>query len=124
MELNAMQRLHELKAWKDRQPASVHSAPVVARPSAPATPARKTNRELLTVIRSEKSSNVERNRAAETLRRQLKTLCAATLSRRGDGFTSGELEDLTQDVFLRLLQSSTDADPRRRPTSPGSRRTC
>ena len=110
MELNAMQRLHELKAWKDRQPASANAAPVAVRPVAPATPARKTNRELLAVVRSE-ASNVERNRAAETLRRQLKTLCAATLSRRGDGFTSGELEDLTQDVFLRLLQSSTEADP-------------
>ena len=120
MELNAMQRLHELKAWKDRQPASVNAAhvpasvnaaPAAVRPAAPATPARKTNRELLDIARSEKSPGVERDRAAETLRRQLKTLCAATLSRRGDGFTSGELEDLTQDVFLRLLQSSTEADP-------------
>ena len=101
MDIRATQRLHDLKAWKDRQNAL---------PVAPATPARKTNRELLAVIRSE-ASGVERDRAAETLRRQLKTLCAATLSRRSDGFTSGELEDLTQDVFLRLLQSSTSADP-------------
>ena len=106
MELNAMQRLHDLKAWKDGQRAS--STPeVVARPAAPA---RKTNRELLAVIRTS-SREFERNQAAEALRRQLKTLCAATLSRHGDGFSSGELEDLTQDVFIRLLQASTEADP-------------
>ncbi|MES2463125.1 MAG: RNA polymerase sigma factor [Armatimonadota bacterium] len=71
---------------------------------APVAPKRESNRELL-----DKAMNAtaewQRNRAAETLRRQIKTLCAAVVDRHTSALTSQEVEDLTQEVFLRLLTS-------------------
>jgi RNA polymerase sigma factor (sigma-70 family) len=71
---------------------------------APGVPKRESNRELL-----DKAMNAtaewQRNRAAEALRRQIKTLCAAVVDRHTSALTSQEVEDLTQEVFLRLLTS-------------------
>lgn len=73
-------------------------------PEVPAAPKRESNRELL-----DKAMNAtaewQRNRAAETLRRQIKTLCASVVDRHTSALTSQEVEDLTQEVFLRLLTS-------------------
>jgi len=100
MEDSVKNRLLQLKVWKDQQ-----AAPAAA-------PKRATNRELLGVIRSTGSTEAERSRAADGLRRQIKTLCAAAISRCGDATLSGgELEDLTQEVLIRLLQSPETCDP-------------
>lgn len=71
--------------------------------TAPA-PRRETNRELLDKAMNAPTER-ERNRAAETLRRQIKTLCAAVVDRHTSALTSQEVEDLTQEVFVRLLTS-------------------
>lgn len=100
MEDSVKNRLLQLKAWKDQQ-----ATPVAA-------PKRATNRELLAVMREARSTEAERSRAADGLRRQIKTLCAAAISRCGDATLSGgELEDLTQEVLIRLLQSPETCDP-------------
>ncbi len=104
MEDSVKSKLLGLKSWKAEQATT----PVAAS----AAPRRATNRELLATIRSERTTEVERSRAADTLRRQIRTLCAAAISRCGDASLSGgELEDLTQDVLIRLLQCPTACDP-------------
>lgn len=50
----------------------------------------------------------ERSRAAEMLRRQIRTLCAAVVDRYTSALTSQEVDDLAQDVFVRLLTSQAD----------------
>ncbi|MBC8104366.1 MAG: RNA polymerase sigma factor [Cytophagales bacterium] len=72
--------------------------------TSPATPKRESNRELLDRAMNA-ATDRERNRAAETLRRQIKSLCAAVVDRHTSALTSQEVEDLTQEVFLRLLTS-------------------
>jgi RNA polymerase sigma factor (sigma-70 family) len=100
MEDSAKDRLLQLRAWKEQ------------RKEVAAAPRRATNRELLAVVRDTRTTDAERSRAADTLRRQIKTLCAAAISRCGDATLSGgDLEDLTQDVLIRLLQSPESADP-------------
>lgn len=79
------------------------------RAEAPA-PARHTNRELLEKIRHGASERV-RSDAAETLRRQVRSLCAAALARGQRNLTAQEIDDLVQDVFVRLLQSPEGVDP-------------
>ena len=82
----------------------IGSGASTASPEAPSAPKRESNRELL-----DKAMNAtaewQRNRAAETLRRQIKSLCAAVVDRHTSALTSQEVEDLTQEVFLRLLTS-------------------
>jgi len=68
-----------------------------------ATPRRETNRELLHRARNGKTDR-ERSDAAEALRRQIKSLCAAVIDRHTAHLTASEAEDLTQDVLVRLLQ--------------------
>lgn len=105
---NALAQLQGLKAWdQERQKASI--APAV--PATAPTPRRQTNRELLATVRSHENTERVRDRAAETLRRQIKTLCAATLARQSRLLTANELEDLTQEVLVRLLQSPENTDP-------------
>jgi RNA polymerase sigma factor (sigma-70 family) len=100
MEDSVKNRLLQLRTWKEQQ------APP------PAAPKRATNRELLAIMRDGCTTEAERSRAADTLRRQIKALCAAAISRCGDATLSGgELEDLTQDVLIRLLQSPETCDP-------------
>lgn len=104
MTANALTQLQGLKAWDQAQQAA-------ATPQAAPAPRRQTNRELLEAVRSLESTKRERSRAAETLRRQVKTLCAATLSRQSRTLSANELEDLTQEVIVRLLQSPEGTDP-------------
>lgn len=73
-------------------------------------PARSTNGELLEAVRCAPTERA-RSAAAETLRRQVRSLCAAALARSGRGLSAQELDDLVQDVFLRLLQSPAGTDP-------------
>ncbi len=68
-----------------------------------AAPRRETNRELLHRARNGKTA-YERSDAAEALRRQIKSLCAAVVDRHTAHLTASEVEDLTQDVLIRLLQ--------------------
>ena len=65
---------------------------------------RATNRELLEAVRNAPTA-AERDRAADALRRQIKSLCAAIIDRQNSALTAQEVEDLTQEVLLRLLQS-------------------
>ena len=102
MTANALAQLQGLKAWDQQRQA------VTAPPQAPR---RQTNRELLRTIRAAGTSERERSRAAEQLRRQIKTLCAATLARQSRPLSANELEDLTQEVIVRLLQSPEGTDP-------------
>ena len=80
--------------------ASAATSPIAA------PPRRESNRELLDRAMNAPTER-ERNRAAETLRRQIKTLCAAVVDRYTSALTSQEADDLTQDVFLRLLTSQS-----------------
>lgn len=70
---------------------------------------RESNGELLRRARHGRTS-AERDRAAETLRRQIKTLCAAVIDRHTGALTAQEAEDLTQEVFIRLLTSAASAE--------------
>lgn len=73
-------------------------------------PQRSTNGELLEASRNAPSERA-RSVAAEALRRQVRSLCAAALARSSSRLTAQELDDLVQDVFLRLLQSPPGTDP-------------
>ena len=105
MNAQALNALQGLKAWHDQ------SAPRPVPATTPAAPKRQTNKELLAVVRDTASSKHERDRAAEALRRQVKSLCAATLSRQARMLVANELEDLTQEVVIRLLQSPASTEP-------------
>jgi RNA polymerase sigma-70 factor, ECF subfamily len=106
MNAQALQALQGLKAWHDQ--AAPKPAPTT---TVSAAPKRQTNKELLSVIRSAESSKRERDTAAELLRRQIKSLCAATLARQARMLAANELEDLTQEVVIRLLQSPAGTEP-------------
>lgn len=108
MNVQALNALQGLKAWHDE--ASPKSAPAITA-TAPAAPKRQTNKELLAVVRSTESTKRERDLAGEQLRRQVKTLCAATLARQARTLLANELEDLTQEVMIRLLQSPASTEP-------------
>jgi len=85
--------------------AASTTAAMATTPEAVAAPVRReTNRELLDRAMNAPTER-ERNRAAETLRRQIKTLCAAVVDRYTSALTSQEVEDMTQEVFVRLLTS-------------------
>ena len=105
MNAQALNALQGLKAWHDQ--ATATPAPQIT----PAAPKRQTNTELLAAIRNTASSKHERDRAAEQLRRQIKSLCAATLARQARSLAANELEDLTQEVMIRLLQSPESTEP-------------
>jgi RNA polymerase sigma factor (sigma-70 family) len=107
MNAQALNALQGLKAWHDQAAPK----PVASPSSAPAASKRQTNKELLAVVRDTANSPRERDRAAETLRRQVKSLCAATLSRQSRVLSANELEDLTQEVVVRLLQSPEGTEP-------------
>ncbi|WP_309721475.1 RNA polymerase sigma factor [Armatimonas sp.] len=111
MNAQALNALQGLKAWHDQ--AASAPAPVVSAVSVPSTvaPKRQTNKELLAVIRDDASTKAQRDRAAEQLRRQIKSLCAATLARQARTMLANELEDLTQEVVIRLLQSPASTEP-------------
>lgn len=91
-DLNSVQPAFEdLRQWiKDRKPAE----------------RRRTNRELLDAARNARTS-ADRSRAADALRRQIKAQCAALIDHQFRYLVGHEVEDLTQEVFLRLLQSRT-----------------
>ena len=78
-------------------------APVAAQPK------RAGNAELLQAARHGKTAT-ERDRAAEELRRRVKTLCAAALDRYTSHLTAQEADDLTQDVLMRLLCAASDEE--------------
>ena len=87
----AQPALEDLRQWiKDRKPAE----------------RRQTNRELLDAARNGRTS-AERSRAADALRRQIKSQCAALIDQQFRYLVGQEVEDLTQEVLLRLLQSRT-----------------
>uniref|UniRef100_UPI00286A0803 hypothetical protein n=1 Tax=Armatimonas sp. TaxID=1872638 RepID=UPI00286A0803 len=102
MNVQALNALQGLKAWHDE--ASSNPTPTITA-VASAAPKRQTNKELLAVVRDTASTKRERDLAGEQLRRQVKTLCAATLARQARTLLANELEDLTQEVVIRLLQS-------------------
>jgi RNA polymerase sigma factor (sigma-70 family) len=108
MNVQALNALQGLKAWHDE--ASPKPALAITA-TAPAAPKRQTNKELLAVVRSTESTKRERDLAGEQLRRQVKTLCAATLARQARTLLANELEDLTQEVVIRLLQSPASTEP-------------
>ena len=70
-------------------------------------PTRQSNGELLHAARHGRTAS-EQNRAAEELRRRVKTLCAAALDRYTGHLTAQEADDLTQDVLVRLLSAASD----------------
>ena len=105
MNAQALNALQGLKAWHDQ------GAPKAAPTTVSAAPKRQTNKELLAVIRDTACSKREQDRAAEALRRQVKSLCAATLARQARTLAANELEDLTQEVVIRLLQSPAGTEP-------------
>jgi RNA polymerase sigma factor (sigma-70 family) len=74
------------------------------------TTRRATNGELLAIVKNGRTE-ADRSRAAETLRRQMRPICAAAIARHGHHLTGAEIDDLSQEVFIRLLQNTTDADP-------------
>ena len=106
MNVQALNALQGLKAWHDE--ASPKPTPTI---TVTAAPKRQTNQELLAVVRSAASTKRERDLAGEQLRRQVKTLCAATLARQARTLLANELEDLTQEVVIRLLQSPATTEP-------------
>lgn len=106
MNAQALQALQGLKAWHDQAAPKPTPTTTVS-----AAPKRQTNKELLAVIRNAQSSKRERDTAAELLRRQIKSLCAATLARQARMLAANELEDLTQEVVIRLLQSPAGTEP-------------
>ena len=103
MNPQARQELLALKAWHEagREKSAAPSPP----------PRRATNRELLAQARDLALPPAQRSRAAETLRRQVRSLCAATLARQAPQVTPAELEDLVQETLVRLLQSPPATDP-------------
>ena len=105
MNAQALNALQGLKAWHDQ------AAPQPTQATISAAPKRQTNKELLAVIRESANSKRERDVAAEILRRQVKSLCAATLARQARTLMANELEDLTQEVVIRLLQSPASTEP-------------
>ncbi|WP_395138742.1 RNA polymerase sigma factor [Armatimonas sp.] len=105
MNAQALNALQGLKAWHDQ------AAPQPTQATVSAAPKRQTNKELLAVIRESTNSKRERDVAAEMLRRQVKSLCAATLARQARTLMANELEDLTQEVVIRLLQSPASTEP-------------
>ena len=105
MNAQALNALQGLKAWHDQ------AAPQPTQATISAAPKRQTNKELLAVIRESANSKWERDVAAEMLRRQVKSLCAATLARQARTLMANELEDLTQEVVIRLLQSPASTEP-------------
>ncbi|WP_309687022.1 RNA polymerase sigma factor [Armatimonas sp.] len=105
MNAQALNALQGLKAWHDQ------AAPQPTQATISAAPKRQTNKELLAVIRESANSKRERDVAAEMLRRQVKSLCAATLARQARTLMANELEDLTQEVVIRLLQSPASTEP-------------
>lgn len=106
MNAQALQALQGLKAWHDQAAPKPTPTTTVS-----AALKRQTNKELLAVIRNAQSSKRERDTAAELLRRQIKSLCAATLARQARMLAANELEDLTQEVVIRLLQSPAGTEP-------------
>ncbi|MBC8143398.1 MAG: sigma-70 family RNA polymerase sigma factor [Armatimonadetes bacterium] len=90
-----------LTALRSRVVPNTVSAPATATP-------RQTNAELLAATRHGKT-NSEKNRAAEELRRRIKTLCAAALDRYTSQLTAQEADDLTQEVMVRLLCTTDEA---------------
>jgi RNA polymerase sigma factor (sigma-70 family) len=99
MNAQAISALQSLKSW-DSASTQQNNAPK-----------RQTNRELLDLSRSTTVTKAEQNQAAEQLRRQVKALCGAHLARQNRALSASELEDLTQDVILRLLQSPEGTEP-------------
>ncbi|MFM7323142.1 MAG: RNA polymerase sigma factor [Armatimonadota bacterium] len=71
---------------------------------------RRTNRACLAAVR-DGATRTAREAAALDLRRRCRALCAATIARRAHGLTADAIEDLTQDVMLRLLASPAGTDP-------------
>lgn len=72
------------------------------------TKRRETNQELLQKALTAACPR-ERDRAAETLRRQIKSLCAAVIDRyAGSRLSAQEVEDLAQEVLLRLLTTGKE----------------
>lgn len=108
----ALQGLAALRQRVVEQPVAAARSAATA-PSTPATtaatPRRETNGELLLRARNAATAR-ERDRAAEMLRRQIKTLCAAVIDRHTSVLTAQEAEDLTQEVFIRLLTSAASAE--------------
>jgi len=83
------------------------ATPSPAAPVAASQPRRESNGELLHRARFGRTDS-ERNRAAEELRRRVKTLCAAALDRYTGQLTAQESDDLTQEVMVKLLCAASD----------------
>ena len=87
--------------------AALRARVVTGEPTAAPQPKRAANADLLHMARHGKTAG-ERDRAAEELRRRVKTLCAAALDRYTSHLTAQEADDLTQDVLVRLLCAAND----------------
>ena len=71
---------------------------------------RASNRTCLAQVRTSGDA-AARERAASLLRRQCRALCAAVIARKAAGLSADAIEDLTQDVLIRLLRSPEGTDP-------------
>ena len=83
---------------------------VAASDTDPSRAKRVASGDLLALARHGKT-DTERSRAAEELRRRIKTQCAAALDRYTSQLTAQEADDLTQDVLVRLLSAGDDTAP-------------
>jgi RNA polymerase sigma-70 factor (ECF subfamily) len=90
---SVVQELSSLRGWvKQTKPADA--------------PRRLTNRELLERATGASDAR-ERSRAADELLRQVKSLAAAMVDQRTRALTANEIDDLAQEVMIRLLQTGT-----------------
>jgi RNA polymerase sigma factor (sigma-70 family) len=80
------------------------------RRATPASPKLPTNGELLSAARSATDPR-RRDQAATALRLRIRSHCAAVLVRHAPSLGSDALEDMVQEVVLRLLAASEVAEP-------------
>ncbi len=87
--------------------ATLHSE---RRATATASPDRRSNRECLEAVRSTADPSL-RESAAKDLIRRCRALCAATIARQRAGLNADAIDDLAQDVLVKLLASPEGTDP-------------
>jgi len=88
--------------------ATLHGLHTARRSESP--PRIVTNGELLRSARTAPSATA-RNLAADALRRRIRSLCAAVLARNAPSIGSDDLDDMVQDVLVRLLANPEITEP-------------
>ncbi len=89
--------------------ATLHGLHAARRSESP-PPRVASNGELLRNARTGTSAQA-RNQAADALRRRIRSHCAAVLSRHAPSLGADELDDMVQDVVLRLLAIPEACEP-------------